>query len=323
MPNGLAISHDSDGKSQKRSAGPGRRRVGGAAARGRQPCPTHSMPDWARGNRAAVGARSAAPRARGRLRGRAPDPHRRGSLDGRRPVGRSGCGAEPQVGGGHWGIRPCAKPASEVTVDRQLRSRPGLRFHRSSLPDDEVTTQRDPRHHRPPHAVRPRRRGLAPPARAGPSTRLRSAGSGIRSPWTTSSPGIRGAPAPRRSGPSIGAPAQHHPQRPGGPFPGLPAAPLKLPRPATNVPIEVNGAWIEADCVWREQRLIVELDGHAYPRHEGRLRERPGPRPRARRSRLARRCGSPGASCTMSPRRSPAICGQSLTARPVANLRRA
>jgi hypothetical protein len=34
-----------------------------------------------------------------------------------------------------------------------------------------------------------------------------------------------------------------------------------LPRPATNVWLQVCGRWIEADCVWREQQLIVELDG--------------------------------------------------------------
>jgi very-short-patch-repair endonuclease len=36
-----------------------------------------------------------------------------------------------------------------------------------------------------------------------------------------------------------------------------------LRSPELNVPIEVNGSWIEADCVWRRQRVIVELDGHA------------------------------------------------------------
>jgi len=36
-----------------------------------------------------------------------------------------------------------------------------------------------------------------------------------------------------------------------------------LPLPELNVPMQVNGDWIESDCVWRPQRVIVELDGHA------------------------------------------------------------
>ena len=36
-----------------------------------------------------------------------------------------------------------------------------------------------------------------------------------------------------------------------------------LPRPATNVTMRAAGRWIEMDCMWREQRLIVELDGAA------------------------------------------------------------
>jgi len=35
-----------------------------------------------------------------------------------------------------------------------------------------------------------------------------------------------------------------------------------LPRPHLNLHVEATGRLIECDCVWREKRLIVELDGH-------------------------------------------------------------
>jgi very-short-patch-repair endonuclease len=41
---------------------------------------------------------------------------------------------------------------------------------------------------------------------------------------------------------------------------------VDLPRAQLNRPIEINGKWIECDCVWPAQRVIAELDGRAVHR---------------------------------------------------------
>lgn len=56
-----------------------------------------------------------------------------------------------------------------------------------------------------------------------------------------------------------------------------------LPRPRTNVMVED----FEVDCLWPEQRLVVEVDGRV-PRAPGRPRSRPPPRRRAHAGRVPR-----------------------------------
>jgi hypothetical protein len=34
-----------------------------------------------------------------------------------------------------------------------------------------------------------------------------------------------------------------------------------IPRPQLNVSVSLDGRWVEVDCLWRAQRIIVELDG--------------------------------------------------------------
>jgi Transcriptional regulator, AbiEi antitoxin/Protein of unknown function (DUF559) len=166
----------------------------------------------------------------------------------------------------HWGIRPSAATVTEVTTPRKLRSRPGLRFHCSLLPTEEVTT-----HDRIPLTTITRT--LFDIAAIVSIHQLRRAvhEAEIRRLWDVL---------------CLADLLERHPRRPGAPAVRELIASLeagftrgaleerflefvdryRLPRPATNVTFHVGGTWIEADCVWHAQCLIVELDDHTTHR---------------------------------------------------------
>jgi hypothetical protein len=163
----------------------------------------------------------------------------------------------------HWGIRPSSARDTEVTTPRRRRSRPGLRFYRSALPGDEVTT----------------RDGI--PVTTVPRT-LFDLAAVVDLPQLRRA--VDAAEARRLwDGLSLADLLDRHPRRPGAaavramvasPEAGITRSMLEerflgfleasgLPRPATNAPLHLGHRFVEADCAWREQRLIVELDGFA------------------------------------------------------------
>jgi uncharacterized protein DUF559 len=165
-----------------------------------------------------------------------------------------------------WGLQPSHRRLIEVTVERQRWSRRGIEMHRGNLPSDEITVLRDipvttvartlldlaavlerRQVERAVHEAEARRLGdslsleeivARHPRRRGVATvrAILSAG-GIGSTVTRSELEAR--------------------------FVGFLDA-VGLPRPEVNASLQVGGRWVEADCVWRAQRLIVELDGHAF-----------------------------------------------------------
>lgn len=168
----------------------------------------------------------------------------------------------------HWGMRPPKTGPIDVTMPRKVRTRVGITFHRGCIPADEATVL---------HAI---------PVTTVPRTLLDLATVLDRRQIERA---MEEAEIRRLDDPlSLPDLLERYPRRRG-------TATIKaileagqigstitrseleerflafiesrfLPSPELNVDIEVQGRWIEADCVWHEQRVIVELDGHATHR---------------------------------------------------------
>jgi very-short-patch-repair endonuclease len=170
-------------------------------------------------------------------------------------------------------LRDLPVPAAaeiHVTVPRILRPRAGIRFHRRSLPRDEVdamagipttTTARalfDLAEVLPPHRVE----------KAVDQAEYRRLTDVVALPALIDRyPGHRGNAALREilASQTLGEDRTESELEDG--FREF-LRKRCLPAPRQNVPMVVGGMSIRPDCVWPQQRLIVELDGR--PAHERR-----------------------------------------------------
>ena len=163
-----------------------------------------------------------------------------------------------RAGGAHWQIVRPAGPC-EVTIATPRRSRPGIRVHRAALPADEVTV-----HEGIPITTVPRT--LFDLATGLPQRQLERAineaevlhlwdGLSLdrllhRYPRHKGNNAVRAALQQRRQGSSVTKSELEEM------FLALTDA-AGIPRPEINVLVES----FEVDAVWRDVRLVVELDG--------------------------------------------------------------
>jgi very-short-patch-repair endonuclease len=164
-----------------------------------------------------------------------------------------------------WGVRKTMRAATDVTVGRHRRLRPGLQFHWTQLAPDELTRECGI-----PVTTVPRTifdmAAILPPSHVESAINeaevrrltdpLSLSDLLSRYPGRRGSRTIRAILAEHELGVGITREELEHRFREFIDQHGL-------PRPRFNHHIHVGGRLIEADCVWEGQRLIVELDGRA------------------------------------------------------------
>ncbi len=165
-----------------------------------------------------------------------------------------------------WGLRQSAGGRVEVITARARRSREGIRLHQAVLPADEVTVE----HGIP--VTTPSRTLLDLAAVVAPrqlerafreAEYLRLADALAIDDLLARNPGRRGTAAVREilAERAIGLTVTRSELEER--FLAF-VDDFDLPRPLVNALVETpDGGQVEADCVWRRERVIVELDGHA------------------------------------------------------------
>jgi uncharacterized protein DUF559/putative AbiEi antitoxin of type IV toxin-antitoxin system len=262
MPNGSVISNDSDRKSRTRRPDAV---IGELADR------QHGVVSRSQLLASGIGAGALELRlARGRLRrvhaGIYAVGHRVLTREGRWMAAVLAGGRDAvlshRAAGGHWGIGPYHERPVDVTTPRKLASRPGIRFHRSCLPADEVTVREG-------IPVTSVARTLFDLAAAVPLGQLGRAVREVeaRRLWDRLSlqdllvrhPRRRGAAAIRGllDGEAYVTRSEFEDRL----FALLGAAGVQ--RPLANVATPLGDRFVEVDLAWPEHRVVVELDGHA------------------------------------------------------------
>jgi very-short-patch-repair endonuclease len=174
-------------------------------------------------------------------------------------AGGAGAVLSHRAAAAHWGIAQAGSGAVDVTTPRGQHARRGIRFHRSNLPADEITV-----HNGIPITTLPRT--LLDMAAGLDVGRLERAinEAEIRQLWDELSlvdllhryPRRRGAKTARAALQRRNAGATLSKSDLEALFLDF-AERHGLPRPQTNV--LVDGCAV--DCVWPEQRLVIEVDG--------------------------------------------------------------